>query len=65
MLFATSPFFASVVLVQVVCLLPRYLYMYIQTMYYPRDVDIIREALGQWRFALASWNDLCHFADSL
>lgn len=42
-LFTTAQFYFTVILIQVVCLLPRALYMYIQTNYYPHDADIIRE----------------------
>lgn len=45
-LFSTANFFGSVILIQVLCLMPRYLYMYIQQIYYPRDTDIIRELAG-------------------
>lgn len=42
-LFSTAPFYATIILVQVLCLLPRFLYMYMQNNYFPLDIDIIQE----------------------
>lgn len=40
----TSPdFYASFCCVTVLCLLPRFLYKYVQAVYFPRDTDIVRE----------------------
>jgi magnesium-transporting ATPase (P-type) len=63
MLFSTAPFFATLVLIQVVCVLPRYTYMYIQSTYFPRDIDIIREAVGACHdLFLQGTNDVRQFS---
>lgn len=42
-LFSTSSFYFILILVQILCLLPHFLYLYVQNTYFPQDVDIIRE----------------------
>jgi len=42
---ATANFWMCFLLIQVLCLGPRYLYDFVQKTYNPRDVDIIRERL--------------------
>ncbi|KAI9599809.1 hypothetical protein KEM48_006338 [Puccinia striiformis f. sp. tritici PST-130] len=43
--FSTIEFWASFILVQVLSLLPRAVYKYLQVQYWPRDSDIIREII--------------------
>lgn len=43
--FSTIEFWASFILVQVLSLLPRAVYKYLQIQYWPRDSDIIREII--------------------
>lgn len=43
-------FWAIVLLVTILCLLPRFLGKSIQKIYFPRDVDIIREQIRQGKF---------------
>ncbi|WAQ91106.1 hypothetical protein PtA15_13A507 [Puccinia triticina] len=43
--FTTIEFWASFILVQVLSLLPRAVYKYLQVQYWPRDSDIIREII--------------------
>lgn len=41
--FGTFEFWAAVVLVQILALLPRFVYRYVQVQYWPIDSDIVRE----------------------
>lgn len=49
-IFAQASFWATITLSTVVCLLPRFAAKSIQKVYYPYDVDIIREQIRQGKF---------------
>lgn len=42
-LFSTAPFYLTVIVTVIFCLLPRFAWMYTQGCYWPTEVDIIRE----------------------
>lgn len=49
-LFAQASFWATIFLSAIACLLPRFAAKSIQKIYFPRDVDIIREQVRQGKF---------------
>lgn len=50
-IFAQASFWVTIVLTCIVCLLPRFAAKSIQKIYYPYDVDIIREQVRQGKFS--------------
>ncbi|KAI5475468.1 phospholipid-translocating ATPase [Pseudohyphozyma bogoriensis] len=42
-LYTTLPFWTSLVISLFICILPKYLFKYVQAAYFPRDADIVRE----------------------
>lgn len=49
-LFAQASFWATIFLSSIACLLPRFAAKSIQKIYFPRDIDIIREQVRQGKF---------------
>lgn len=47
-LFSTASFYLILILVLILCLLPHFLFLYLQNTYFPKDVDIIRERRLVW-----------------
>lgn len=55
--YQTLDFWAYILLTVIICLLPRFSAKAIQKVYYPRDVDIIREQVRQGKFDYLKDND--------
>jgi phospholipid-translocating ATPase len=55
--YGTLDFWANLLLTTIICLLPRFCAKAIQKIYFPRDVDIIREQVRQGKFDYLKYND--------
>lgn len=55
--YGTLNFWAYVLVATIMCLLPRFIFKAVQKIYFPLDVDIIREQVSQGKFDYLKGND--------